>query len=117
MDATERACLVIADMSGYTGYLAGVELDHAQDILAYLMNVIVGGLRPPFILAKFEGDAAFVFGRSDGIDGSAVQDAVEGTYFPFKRRLRDIHHATTCECNACTLCPSSGNLEPMSGLI
>ena len=93
-------------MSGYTGYLAGVELDHTQDILADLMNVIVGGLRPPFILAKFEGDAAFVFGRSDGIDGSAVQDAVEGTYFAFKRRLRDIHHATTCECNACTLIPS-----------
>ncbi|MEW5992496.1 MAG: hypothetical protein AB1736_14295 [Chloroflexota bacterium] len=34
----EPACLLIADISGYTGYLAGVELDHAQDILADLMD-------------------------------------------------------------------------------
>src|SRR6266566_5064599 len=45
----EPACLVIADISGYTGYLAGVELDHAQDILADLIDTIVGALRPPFL--------------------------------------------------------------------
>ena len=55
MDATERACLVIADMSGYTGYLAGVELDRTQDILADLMNVIVGGLRPPYHSCQVRG--------------------------------------------------------------
>jgi hypothetical protein len=57
--ATESACLLIADISGYTGYLAGVELDHAQDILADLMDTIVSALRPGFRLAKLEGDAAF----------------------------------------------------------
>ena len=35
---TEPACLVIADIAGYSGYLAGVELDHAQDILADLVE-------------------------------------------------------------------------------
>ena len=30
----ESACFVIADISGYTSFLAGVELDHAQDIIA-----------------------------------------------------------------------------------
>jgi hypothetical protein len=29
----ESACFLIADISGYTSYLAGVELDHAQDTL------------------------------------------------------------------------------------
>lgn len=33
MIAPERTCLLIADIAGYTSYLAGVELDHAQDIL------------------------------------------------------------------------------------
>lgn len=28
---TERGCLVIADITGYTEYLAGSELEHAQD--------------------------------------------------------------------------------------
>ena len=31
-DQPEPACLVLADISGYTSYLAGVELDHAQDV-------------------------------------------------------------------------------------
>ena len=41
LNAPEPACLVIADISGYTSYLAGVELDHAQDILADLMDTVV----------------------------------------------------------------------------
>jgi Protein of unknown function (DUF2652) len=102
----ETACLVIADISGYTGYLAGVELDHAQDILADLMDTIVGALRPPFHLAKLEGDAAFVYLASSNIDGSLLQDTIEATYFTFRRRLRDIKQASVCECDACRRIPS-----------
>jgi len=97
----ESACFVIADISGYTSYLTGVELDHAQDIIADLMDTVVTGLRPPFHLAKFEGDAAFVYAVTDGIDGSLLQDAIESAYFGFRRRLRNIRQATTCACNAC----------------
>ncbi len=103
--APENACLVIADISGYTSYLAGVELDHAQDILADLTDTVVRSLRPHFRLAKLEGDAAFVYALTDEIDGSALQDTVERTYFAFRRRLRDIGQASQCDCNACTLMP------------
>src|SRR3954452_4233554 len=99
---TESACLVIADISGYTGYLAGVELDHAQDILADLMGAIVGALRPGFRLAKLEGDAAFMFTTSERLDGSLLLDAIERCYFGFRRRRRDVRQATSCDCNACT---------------
>ena len=61
LNQPEPACLVIADISGYTGFLAGAELDHAQDILADLMGTVVGAFRPTFKLAKLEGDAAFVY--------------------------------------------------------
>jgi len=57
----ELAYFTIADISGYTSFLAQVELDHAQDIIADFMDTVVKGLRPPFRLAKFEGDAAFVY--------------------------------------------------------
>ena len=97
----ETAYFVIADISGYTGFLASVELDHAQDIVADLMETVVKALRPPFRLAKFEGDAAFVYALADKVDGSLVQDAVEGAYFKFRRRLRDVRRASVCECRAC----------------
>lgn len=41
-----------ADISGYTGYLADVELDHAQDILADLIGAVVTALRPNFRHAR-----------------------------------------------------------------
>ena len=97
----ELAYFAIADISGYTSFLAGVELDHAQDIIADFMNTVVKGLRPPFRLAKFEGDAAFVYAVAEKVDGSLLQDTIESAYFKFRRRLRDVKQASTCECKAC----------------
>jgi uncharacterized protein YndB with AHSA1/START domain len=97
----EAACFVIADISGYTSFLVGVELDHAHDIIADLMTTLLKRLRPLFKLAKFEGDAAFVYAVADKVDGSRLQDAVESAYLAFRKRLRDMKQATTCTCNAC----------------
>ncbi len=101
----EPACLVIADISGYTSFLAGAELDHAQDILADLMSTVVTNVRPMFRLAKLEGDAAFVYAITESIDGPLLQDTIERCYFAFQRRLRDVRQASSCECNACVLVP------------
>ena len=105
LNQPEPACLVIADISGYTGFLAGAELDHAQDILADLMNTVVAAFRPTFRLAKLEGDAAFVYAITETVDGPQLQDTIERCYFAFRRRLRDIGQASMCECNACILVP------------
>ena len=79
----ELACFVIADISGYTNFVSGVvELDHAQDILADIMDTLIRALRPPFRLAKFEGDAAFVYALADKVDGSLLQDSIEQAYSP-----------------------------------
>ena len=90
LPAPEAAYLLIADISGYTSFLAGVELDHAQDIIADLMDAVVKGLRPPFRLAKFEGDAAFVYAVTAKVDSSMLQDTIEF-----------IKQASACECKAC----------------
>src|SRR3954465_1759008 len=103
--AAQPTCFLIADISGYTGYLTGVELDHAQDILADLIGAVVSALRPTFRLAKLEGDAAFTYATLDRIDGSLLLDVVERCYFGFRRRRRDVRQATSCECNACTRIP------------
>ena len=98
----ESACFVIADISGYTSFLAGVELDHAQDIIADVMDTVLRCLRPPFRLAKFEGDAAFAYAVTEKVDGSLLQDAIESAYFAFRKRLRNIKQSTSCDCNACS---------------
>jgi hypothetical protein len=32
LTSSEQGCLLIADITGCTGYLAGSELEHAQDV-------------------------------------------------------------------------------------
>ena len=105
LSAAQPTCFLIADISGYTGYLADVELDHAQDILADLIGAVVTALRPNFRLAKLEGDAAFTFATAETIDGSMLLDTIERCYFGFRRRRRDVRQATSCECNACVRIP------------
>ena len=101
----ETGFLVIADLTGYTAYLAGSEIEHAPAIAGDLLETIVGRLEPPFRLAKFEGDAAFLFVEDGRADGSLLLDAIEAAYVAFRRRLRSIDQATSCDCNSCRLAP------------
>ena len=101
----ETGLLLVADLTGYTAYLSGSELEHAPVIAGDLIETIVGRLDPPFRLAKLEGDAAFLFAEDGRADGSLLLDAVEASYLAFRRRLRSIDQATSCDCNSCRLAP------------
>ena len=105
MATPERGFLVIADLSGYTAYLAEGEIEHAPTIAGDLLETIVGRLEPPFRLAKFEGDAAFLFVEDGRADASLLLDAIDAAYVAFRRRLRSIDQATSCDCNSCRLAP------------
>jgi hypothetical protein len=105
--AIERGSLVLADITGYTKYLTGVELDHAHDILADLISVVVRELTGPLELAKLEGDAVFCFQRDAAgrVEGLTLLTLVETCSFAFRERLRTIEKLTSCPCNACILIP------------
>jgi hypothetical protein len=106
LPAPQDGCLLLADITGYTAYLQGTELEHAQDVLADLLETIIAGIEPPFDVTKLEGDAVFAHMPAADIDPPLLFDTVEATYFAFRRRLRDVVHATTCDCDACVLIPS-----------
>ncbi len=102
---TESGCLAIADISGYTSYLAGAELDHAQDVLEDLTETVVRSLSPPMKLSQLEGDAVFVYVPGNRVDASMLLDTLDAAYFAFRRRQDAIDRATQCDCNACVLIP------------
>ena len=106
MATIESGCLTIGDIAGYTKYVAGVELEHSQDVIADLMNVLVRQMRGLLHLAKLEGDAVFCYAHDEDTDGSTLMAMIESCYFAFARRLRTIDRHTTCECNACRLIPT-----------
>src|SRR6266566_8979310 len=98
--------LVLADIGGYTSYLAGVELEHSHDILADLLGMVAEGLCPPLRLARLEGDAVFcVSPEREPIDGVALLGALESTYLAFARRRRTVALSSSCDCDACRRTP------------
>lgn len=106
LPTAQEGCLLLADITGYTSYLQGTELEHAQDVLADLLETIIAGIEPPFEVSKLEGDAVFAHMPAADVDPPLLFDTIESTYFAFRRRLRDVIHGTTCDCNACVLIPS-----------
>src|SRR3954449_8693528 len=95
--------LVLADVSGYTGFLAGTELEHASGILAELIQEMLDGMTPPLELAGIEGDAVFAHGSPEVVArGETLLELIEATYAGFRRR-RDVMDArSSCGCAACT---------------
>ena len=98
--------MLIADISGYTSYLSGTEIDHAQNVLQDLLETIVARLEPPLKLIEVEGDACFTFAPTADVSGTLLLDTIDAAYFGFRHRLRDVTQATTCTCNACLLIPN-----------
>ena len=62
---TQHGYLVLADISGYTAYLAGVELDHAHEILTDLLTTIVNLFKTVLTISKLEGDAVLLYAVKD----------------------------------------------------
>lgn len=99
---TQHGYLVLADISGYTSYLAGVELDHAHEILTDLLGVIVGRFQSVMTIGKLEGDAVFAYvSESKMPRGETLLELVESTYCAFRDRITSSKRHTTCQCRAC----------------
>lgn len=104
---TQHGYLVLADISGYTAYVAGTELEHAQEILTELLEVIVGQFKTLLTISKLEGDAVFAYVSKDKVArGETLLELIESTYVAFRDRRDAAHRRTTCDCNACRAIPT-----------
>ncbi len=81
---TQHGYLVLADISGYTSYLAQVELEHANEILTDLLAVIVDQFKQALTISKLEGDAVFANINESGMpNGERLLELIESTYSIF----------------------------------
>jgi Protein of unknown function (DUF2652) len=104
---TEHGYLVLADISGYTSFLAKVELEHADEILTELMNVILEQFKPVLTISKLEGDAVFANVSETRLPvGERLLELIENTYFAFRQCRDASQRQTTCTCRACQAIPS-----------
>ncbi len=56
MTETQHGYLLLADISGYTSYVASTELSHSQEILSELLECIIERFKPLITVSKIESD-------------------------------------------------------------
>jgi hypothetical protein len=108
-----RGALLLADISGYTGFLQGVADAHvaliveapepppAYSLLSHLLDTILESLQPMFRLAKLEGDAVFAVQAAEIEAGDGVLERVRACYAAFSEQLASAGQMWTCQCDAC----------------
>jgi hypothetical protein len=105
--ATQHGYFVLADLSGYTSFVAGTELEHSHEILSDLLETICKRIETLLTIHKLEGDAVFAYAPEAKITrGETLLELIESTYAAFRDRQVEIRRATTCTCNACKNIPS-----------
>ena len=112
--------LLLADISGYTGFMAGVEQAHGVDfsegipaaysVLGALLDTVILGLEPDFALVKLEGDAVFAAAPAASLDGQGDRtlEKLQAMYRSFTEgRTRAIPASD----HMCTACPAVAHLD------
>jgi hypothetical protein len=102
MAKTLEGYLLIADITGYTMYLSQSELDHAQEILTALLELLLDHTRPPLVLSRLAGDAVISYGLSGNFyNGQTFLEVIEDTYVAFRKAIEQMVLNNTCRCKAC----------------
>jgi class 3 adenylate cyclase len=99
---TDHGFLILADVSGFTAFVTTTELEHGSEIIAALLDEVVGHLSPPLEIQEIEGDAVFALGgEASPLSKSRLLEVLEDAFAAFKTRQRTMQDAETCYCGAC----------------
>jgi hypothetical protein len=102
-----RAFLLIADIGGYTRFMSvhRINLAHAQDVVAQLLESVIDGAGKTLELAKLEGDAAFFYATlRDGspAEMTRMREAIADIRRAFVARRERLVFDRVCSCDSCT---------------
>jgi hypothetical protein len=117
----ELRYFLLADITGYTAFLAGVESTHGVDfsggipagfaIIGALLDAVIEGVQPTFEVSKLEGDAVFATASIERLDGEG--EAVLEQLLAVNRAFRRVQDRQSREASdhTCTACPVAANLS------
>jgi len=104
---SQTGYLVLADISGYTSFVAKTEIDHAEKAISILLETIIERLDDVLTIVKLEGDAVFAYVSDRQMsDCEAMLELLDGTYLIFRDSAKALHAQATCPCKACQAIPT-----------
>jgi hypothetical protein len=98
---TDKAIILIPDISGFTDFITKNELDHSSHIINELLDLIISRNSMGFYMSEIEGDAV-LFYKKGGIPSRTelVNQCLE-MFSAFQQQLKYIERDVVCRCGAC----------------
>jgi hypothetical protein len=104
---TQTGYLVLADISGYTSFVAQTEIEHADMALSFLLETIVEEMSSQLTIAQLEGDAVFAYLEESKLQKAQFMlDLIDQTYLAFRDKALALYSQATCPCRACRALPA-----------
>jgi hypothetical protein len=104
---TQTGYLVLADISGFTSFVAQTEIDHAHLALSFLLETIMEKLSSLLTIFQLEGDAVFAYVEESQLqEGKSLLGLIDQTYRAFRDRAEALYAGATCPCKACKAIPT-----------
>src|SRR5438552_17205735 len=103
----EAGFLILADISGFTAFVAGTELEHGALVTGVLLEAVLRRPSPPLEIQELEGDAVFAIGPDGALpDGSVLPALLADAFAVFKEEQRKLALDESCACRACSDVPN-----------
>lgn len=96
-----QGTFILADISGYTRFVASVAIEHSNEIIAHLLNAMLKANSGRWKVANIEGDCVFFY-REGREDPPEVVREARKLYETFCDEIIDISARAACPCGACT---------------
>jgi hypothetical protein len=104
---TQTGYLLLADISGYTSFVAQTEIEHADIAISNLLEAIIEQLSKLLTISKLEGDAVFAYVEETKLpDGKTLLELIDQTYLAFRDQAETLSRKSTCPCRACRAIPT-----------
>ena len=104
---TQSGYLVLADISGFTSFVAQTEIDHAHLALSFLLETIMEKISSLLTIFQLEGDAVFAYMEESQLqEGKSLLELIDQTYLAFRDKALALYAGATCPCRACKALPT-----------
>ncbi len=94
--------LYIPDISGFTKFITQTEIEHSNEIISDLIEVIINSNDLGLNISEIEGDSVLFYLLGEPPVLEAIVDQSKKTFIDFHAAIQTMTEEFDCNCKACT---------------
>ncbi|MBU2527574.1 MAG: DUF2652 domain-containing protein [Bacteroidetes bacterium] len=98
--SNQEAVILIPDISGFTGFVSVADTEHAQEIIALLLESVLDNNLLDFELSEIEGDAVLFYKLKPPFTANEVIQQCNKMFQAFHKILNEFKRKN-CPCQSC----------------